>query len=76
MTCSKKGVSAHQLHRILEVQYKTAWFLAHRIREAMRTGALAPLGGEGLIVEADETFLTRARRAPASGARATTSARF
>src|SRR5262249_911945 len=38
MCSSKKGVSAHQLHRVLEVQYKTAWFLAHRIREAMRSG--------------------------------------
>lgn len=56
MSCSKKGISAHQLSRVLEVQYKTAWFLAHRIREAMRTGGLEPLGGEGKIVEADETF--------------------
>ena len=54
---SKKGVSAHQLHRILEVQYKTAWFLAHRIREAMRSSGLAPMGGAGGIVEADETFI-------------------
>ena len=56
---SKKGISAHQLHRILEVQYKTAWFLAHRIREAMRDGSLAPMGGAGKVVEADETFLGR-----------------
>jgi len=56
---SKKGISAHQLHRILEVQYKTAWFLAHRIREAMRSGDLAPMGGAGDIVEADETFIGR-----------------
>lgn len=56
---SKKGISAHQLHRILEVQYKTAWFLAHRIREAMRSGDLAPMGGAGGIVEADETFIGR-----------------
>jgi transposase-like protein len=56
MSCSKKGVSAHQLHRILQVTYKTAWFLAHRIREAMRTGGLAPMGGAGSIVEADETY--------------------
>lgn len=56
---SKKGISAHQLHRILEVQYKTAWFLAHRIREAMRSGSLAPMGGVGGIVEADETFIGR-----------------
>jgi transposase-like protein len=56
---SKKGISAHQLHRILEVQYKTAWFLAHRIREAMRSGDLAPMGGAGGVVEADETFIGR-----------------
>lgn len=57
MTASKKGVSAHQLHRTLEVQYKTAWFLAHRIREAKRSGELAPFGGEGGAVEVDETFI-------------------
>ena len=56
---SKKGVSAHQLHRILEVTYKTAWFMAHRIREAMRSGDLAPLGVGGGFVEADETFIGR-----------------
>ena len=56
---SKKGISAHQLHRILEVQYKTAWFLAHRIREAMRSGDLTPMGGAGGVVEADETFIGR-----------------
>jgi len=54
---SKKGISAHQLHRVLEVQYKTAWFLSHRIREAMRTGGLAPFGGGGGPVEVDETFI-------------------
>lgn len=65
MCSSKKGISAHQLHRVLEVQYKTAWFLAHRIREAMCEGALAPFGGvdgmpgAGGIVEADETFIGR-----------------
>jgi transposase-like protein len=57
MTSSKKGISAHQLHRVLEVTYKTAWFLAHRIREAMRSGDLAPFGGDGGIVEVDETFI-------------------
>lgn len=57
MTASKKGVSAHQLHRTLEVTYKTAWFLAHRIREAMRSGDLAPFGHGGGIVEVDETFI-------------------
>src|SRR5919202_748150 len=56
---SKKGISSHQLHRILEVQYKTAWFLAHRIREAMRSGQIAPFGGNGGTVEVDETFIGR-----------------
>lgn len=59
MTSSKKGVSAHQLHRKLEVTYKTSWFLAHRIREAMRAGDLAPFGAGGGIVEADETYIGR-----------------
>lgn len=53
---SKKGFSAHQLHRELGCQYNTAWFLHHRVMEAMRRGGLAPLGGEGKIVEADETY--------------------
>lgn len=53
---SKKGISSHQLHRILDVQYKTAWFLSHRIREAMRDGSLTPMGGAGMVVEADETY--------------------
>jgi len=57
LTASKKGVSAHQIHRSLDVSYKTAWFMMHRLREAMRTGGLDPLGGEGKIVEADETYL-------------------
>ncbi len=56
MASSKKGISAHQLHRTLGVTYKTAWFMAHRIREAMRDGNLGPLGGEGMVVEADETY--------------------
>jgi transposase-like protein len=56
MTASKKGISAHQLHRVLEITYKSAWFLAHRIREAMRSGDLAPVGGEGKTVEVDETY--------------------
>lgn len=59
LTSSKKGFSAHQLHRVLAVTYKTAWFMAHRIREAMRGGLLPPLGGEGAIVEADETYIGR-----------------
>jgi transposase-like protein len=53
---SKKGMSAHQLHRMLGVTYKTAWFMSHRIREAMRDGSLAPMGGNGGTVEADETY--------------------
>ena len=56
MASSKKGVSAHQLHRTFDIGYEAAWFMAHRIREAMRDGGLAPLGGNGGIVEADETY--------------------
>jgi len=51
---SKKGISSNQLHRTLGVTLKTAWFMSHRIREAMRSGELAPMGG---IVECDETFI-------------------
>lgn len=54
---SKKGISSNQLHRILGVTLKTAWFMSHRIREAFRTGELSPMGGEGSIVEIDETFI-------------------
>lgn len=57
MSSSKKGFSAHQLHRTLEVTYKTAWFMAHRIREAMREISIEPMGGEGAIVECDETYI-------------------
>jgi transposase-like protein len=56
MCASKKGVSAHQLHRALGLTYQSAWFMAHRIREAMRDGGFSPLGGNGSIVEADETY--------------------
>jgi transposase-like protein len=63
MTFSKKGISAHQLHRTLEVTYRTAWFMAHRIREAMRDGKLGPLGGVSRN-EADETFIGRKRGVP------------
>jgi transposase-like protein len=56
-TASKKGFSAHQLHRTLGVTYRSAWFMAHRVREAMRAGGLdVPLGRGGKIVEADETY--------------------
>ena len=44
---SKKGISSHQLHRVLEITYEAAWFMSHRIREAMRSGDLAPMGGAG-----------------------------
>jgi transposase-like protein len=57
MASSKKGVSAHQLHRTLGITYRSAWFMEHRIREAMRAGGLAPMGGPGTIVEIDETFI-------------------
>jgi hypothetical protein len=58
LTSSKKGISAHQIHRMLGVTYKTAWFMMHRIREAMTPAANEPpLGGYGKIVEADETYI-------------------
>jgi transposase-like protein len=61
---SKKGISSHQLHRILGVSYKAAWFMSHRIREAMRDGMLGPLGGFGHAVEADETFIGQKEGVP------------
>src|SRR5262249_26512907 len=60
MASSKKGISAHQLHRMLGITYKSAWFMAHRIREAMAPAGIAPadpMGGEGKIVEIDETYV-------------------
>ena len=70
---SKKGMSTHQLHRILGVTLQTAWFLSHRIREAMMDLRIdaGPLGGKGMFVEADETFIggkarNRAYKAPAA----------
>ncbi|MFO6462821.1 IS1595 family transposase [Jannaschia sp. KMU-145] len=57
MVSSKKGISSHQLHRVLGITYKSAWFLTHRIRECMRSGDLAPMGGNGGAVEVDETFI-------------------
>jgi transposase-like protein len=56
MCASKKGISAHQLHRMLGITYKSAWFMAHRIREAM-IGTPSKIGGEGKMVEMDETFV-------------------
>ncbi|MEM6669395.1 MAG: IS1595 family transposase [Pseudomonadota bacterium] len=64
MCASKKGISAHQLHRVLEVTYKTAWFMAHRIREAMRSGDLGPFGPMGGQVEVDETFIGHDKTRP------------
>jgi transposase-like protein len=57
MSTSKKGISAHQIGRTLGVTYKTAWFMCHRIREAMNPADPAPIGGQGKVVEADETFI-------------------
>lgn len=61
---SKKGFSSNQLHRTLGVTLKTAWFMSHRIREAMRSGDLSPFGAEGGIVEADETYIGREPNTP------------
>jgi transposase-like protein len=67
MASSKKGISAHQLHRTMDVTYRAAWFMAHRIRHAMRAGGLAaplpPMGSDGGAVEADETFIGRVKGA-------------
>jgi transposase-like protein len=64
MCSSKKGVSAHQLHRTLDITYRSAWFMAHRIRECMRSGGLVPMGGTGKTVEADETYIGRLEGQP------------
>ncbi len=56
LTASKKGMSSHQLSRMLSVTYKTAWFLSHRIREMMSDTQRGPIGGEGKVVEADEAY--------------------
>jgi transposase-like protein len=57
LVSSKKGISAHQIHRMLGVTYKTAWFMCHRLREAMKPTGEPPLGGPGKIVESDEAFV-------------------
>ena len=63
---SKKGISSNQLHRTLGVTLKTAWFMSHRIREAMRSGSLSPFGQDGGAVEVDETYIgQRKDKAPA-----------
>jgi transposase-like protein len=66
---SKKGISSNQLHRTLGVTLKTAWFMSHRIREAMREGNLGPLGGNGKVVEADEAYYGKATDQSPSKAR-------
>lgn len=58
LCASKKGISSNQLARILGITVKSAWFLSHRIREAMAPKSSGPMGGSGAIVEADETELT------------------
>jgi hypothetical protein len=55
MASSKKGISSNQLHRTLGVTLKTAWFMSHRIREAMKVVGIEPMGSVGEIVEIDET---------------------
>lgn len=59
IAASKKGISSNQLHRTLGITLKSAWFMSHRIREAMRQGEFAPFGSEGGPVEIDETFIGR-----------------
>jgi transposase-like protein len=61
---SKKGISSNQLHRILGVTLKTAWFMSQRIREAMRSDDITPFGGNGGIVEVDETFIGKLKGVP------------
>ena len=70
LTSSKKGISSHQLSRMLGVTYKSAWFMAHRIREAMTPteAQKGPLGDSGKIVEADETYLLTSKRKPEGAA--------
>ena len=60
---SKKGISSRQLHRTLEIGYEAAWFMSHRLREATRSGGLAPMGGGGAIVEIDKRHLSAVARA-------------
>lgn len=68
MTSSKKGISSHQLHRVLEITYKSAWFMSHRIREAMRNDNSVDFGSGGGVVEVDETFIGHKHK-KAEGAR-------
>lgn len=63
MAASKKGMSSHQLSRMLGISYKSTWFMMHRIREAMRDSNPGPMGGEGQSVQADETYYGNSKRA-------------
>lgn len=69
LCASKKGISSNQLHRMLGITLKSAWFMSHRIREAMRSGGLGPMGGEGGVVEVDETLYGRSDTHPKGRAR-------
>jgi transposase-like protein len=64
MSCSKKGVSSNQLHRVLGVTLKTAWFISHRVRLAMSALGMEPMGGAGKTVEVDETIFGKLEGAP------------
>lgn len=59
MCSGKKGISSNQLHRVLEITLKSAWFMSHRIREGMRSNDMRPMGGNGVPVEVDETYIGR-----------------
>jgi transposase-like protein len=67
MSSSKKGISSNQLHRTLGCTLKTAWFISHRIREAMRVTGVAPMGGSGKVVESDETYIGFLKGHPKKG---------
>ena len=76
MCSSKKGISANQLAGVLGVTVKTAWFMSHRLREAMAGGTLPPMGGEGAVVEIDETYIGDKARSCRTRAATLTSMRF
>lgn len=69
MVSSKKGISSHQLHRVLEITHKSAWFMSHRIREAMRSDGAVDFGAGGGTVEVDETFIGNDRTVKPHGSK-------